>query len=335
MKKNNQLFFNEAAIATTMDGYILLPEHELYEQDEKEFSKYNLYFILSGDKYLFEDRTPEFCYLTKQIKYTVNGHIGYLKTDNHFLNHYYGVSKRQYGKENRIVSFVLDKKYKHKDSELDNYLSDSEGNSLYQTSGFNAMIDIIARQKSLTVKFDILYIGQSGGVKSNRNSIIRLKDHKKLQMILSDYRVNHSNKDIYILAIKLGVTQPLIYNAMSKAEPKYSINHLSPNKNQIINIVEAMLIYHFQPQFNEKLKRTFPLVLTESYKQFFKLDYWNISFDYYLNDKNDVMNYLEFYGNKKVMKPLEIISYSLRKGSTPNELGVFYYSSPHISKKDK
>ena len=114
---------------------------------------------------------------------------------------------------------------------------------------------------------------------------------------------------------------------------KFSINHQVPDKKQIINIVEAMLIYHFQPSFNDKLKRTFPIIMSSSYKQFFDLDYWNISFDYYLRNKEDIMNYLRFIGKDKVMKPIDVISYSLKKGNTPNELGVFYYSSPHYKNK--
>ena len=53
MDSTNEFFFNESALATTIDRYALLPEHEVYNQNEIDFSDFNMYFILSGEKYSF------------------------------------------------------------------------------------------------------------------------------------------------------------------------------------------------------------------------------------------------------------------------------------------
>lgn len=305
--KDDQLLFNEITIASTVLNAEIFPHYKIYEMIESDLADYDLYFILSGDKYTLDD-TPKFNINNNEIEYIING-SKFVET---VPDEYVPTLNTQFPKKNN--GYILLETYNNLEKNDINYLT------------FAIMFKNIIPKYKLTQKFNILYIGQSIAM------VNRLQKHEILQKILSDFSMDSSNKEIYILAVRIGINQQNIFNPESTSPLKYGFNHEIPNIKETKNILEAMLIYHFQPRYNNQLRKKFPYNLSKSYKRFFDLEYWNTSFDYYFQNKNHFTNFCEFYSNDKVMKPFEYIIYSLRRGSDSKELGVFYDAVNSVAK---
>ncbi|PFO75679.1 preprotein translocase subunit SecA [Bacillus cereus] len=133
------------------------------------------------------------------------------------------------------------------------------------------------------LKCEILYIGQSYGKKGNRDALIRLKSHEKLQKVMADILFEDINSEI---AITLWEFTPILLTSMdgrndflvTDTEDKQHFKKvLSPPPinidNQIINITEAALINYFKPKYNTYFKNNFPDVNHQGYTYYYNYDY--------------------------------------------------------------
>ena len=129
-------------------------------------------------------------------------------------------------------------------------------------------------------KFRILYIGQAfGGSKNKRNAIDRLKNHDKLQKILADCISSKLKYDVKILLLDLN--QLDLFTTLGKKEDShYELEFENnfyedfPSKAQMINIVEALLINYFKPEYNRDfVKGAVPCLSHSSYNEFYRKQY--------------------------------------------------------------
>lgn len=116
--------------------------------------------------------------------------------------------------------------------------------------------------------YEILYIGQSLGIKNQSNAYKRIMKHQKLQKILADCVENEPYNEIFILLITLdnptlfGISDPRFCNDQANNNFDSLRNLTLPKDNmsqkEIVNITEAGLIKYFCPPYNTLLKNKFP-----------------------------------------------------------------------------
>ena len=108
-----------------------------------------------------------------------------------------------------------------------------------------------------------------------KNIFDRLNNHSTLQKIMRDSMRDGDNREIYVfihsVGIKRFVQQDLnMYNASfvfgNTVEKADELNNGIQN-DDIINIAEALLISHFKPVYNEKLKKDDGLVRLATYRR--------------------------------------------------------------------
>ena len=113
--------------------------------------------------------------------------------------------------------------------------------------------------------FEVKYIGQSYGVEGSRNAIDRLLKHETLQEISlkgapSGYRVSILLLSLYPATRVLTTYNPnakRTYNKTSRIDLGLDKKYHTTEKEQI-TLYEAALIRYFYPEYNEKLKDSFP-----------------------------------------------------------------------------
>lgn len=186
-------------------------------------------------------------------------------------------------------------------------------------------------------QYEVLYIGQS----KKDNIFDRLSNHKTLQRIMCDSMRNFRDKELYIMVHSVGrklfLQQDLeSYNAtviignaiersfkMSNVTRDKKIN-LKINNDDIINIAEALLIYHFKPLYNDKLTKNNGLEKLSIYRKIGDLEINPITFslDWFWEDS----------GEKMILSTME--TKTLTKGSwleckfTHDEVKINYVDIP-------
>lgn len=139
-----------------------------------------------------------------------------------------------------------------------------------------SVIDILCLGKTLT---QLLYVGKSTGIKEERCSLERLREHKTLQKIMTDTLEGRIDKEICILTF--GIAEYKLFETFTPLE--YSFNTIDefndfPELNKLVNITEAILINTFKPLYNDKYSRgVVPSPEHISYIEYYKKEYNYIS----------------------------------------------------------
>ena len=128
---------------------------------------------------------------------------------------------------------------------------------------------------------EILYIGQAFG-DSFRNVFDRLKSHSTLQKILAHTQYNLPDSEVFILAFEYVPYRVLsqfdgraknVINDYRDLERFRSIIDNPLTEHQQICLIEAGLIRHFQPNYNEIYKENFPQQNYKILKSCYDLDF--------------------------------------------------------------
>lgn len=118
--------------------------------------------------------------------------------------------------------------------------------------------------------YEILYIGQSNSTKEYRTIFDRLKHHEKVVSVFRDYNLEYRDKEFMVMILharsKLHSMAPSIIFGNSEWEKFDAVGDKIGN-DAIIDVVEAMLIYHFKPHYNIKLKDSIPNINLKTYRQ--------------------------------------------------------------------
>lgn len=124
--------------------------------------------------------------------------------------------------------------------------------------------------------FEVLYIGQSITKNNGRNIYDRLSNHEKILKIYRDYNLKYRNKELMVFLLRCNSK---LINKFSDYEFKNEIimgnsrwketDELGSKLTDysLINITEAMLIYHFKPKYNIKFKNSVPNVELKVYSE--------------------------------------------------------------------
>ncbi|KQT24762.1 hypothetical protein ASG22_12320 [Chryseobacterium sp. Leaf405] len=132
---------------------------------------------------------------------------------------------------------------------------------------------------------EVLYIGQSYGVKGARTAPERLQSHSTLQGIYSEAIIKNPDCEIWLILTSF---EQILLTSMDgrmrrdDEEKQKDTEHLERVTNavlydglkeqQVINFTEAALIRYFQPPYNIEYKNTFPNPAHSTYSECFELD---------------------------------------------------------------
>ena len=240
---------------------------------------YDIYFILQGDSYKINDigyigslllikikniTKDTFCEVQFDIFKSFRvPDASFLHTelldDNAVLKLEYNVRGEEYLKKSDSNAYDRYKEYKNT-------------NGCFQTTiHARELLNMQMRSFEHEQEYDILYIGQS----KRENIFDRLGNHSTLQTIMRDSMRSGSNKELYILISSIGVKHidrlpPEVYNTSfvfsTTLDRAFELDN-KINGNCMIDIAEAMLISHFKPPYNNKLKRSSELGKLKTYKK--------------------------------------------------------------------
>jgi hypothetical protein len=133
--------------------------------------------------------------------------------------------------------------------------------------------------------FEILYIGQSYGVKGARTAPDRLVSHSTLQGIYAEAINNNPDCEIWLSLASFSQVNIMMFDGRSKFSEdeleedkkrfpevfnKLQIGEI--NEQQKINFTEAALIRYFQPPYNKIYKDSFPNPAHTTYSECYDLD---------------------------------------------------------------
>lgn len=126
--------------------------------------------------------------------------------------------------------------------------------------------------------FEVLYVGQAFGKNGSRHAVTRLLKHETLQEI--SIKGIPSDRELFLCLLEVGMKRSLATVINPFAKNKKNADKRIEDGLHILRyttevertaLYEAALIRYFRPQFNEKLKDSFPSTnfkhLKKSYKQ--------------------------------------------------------------------
>lgn len=181
----------------------------------------------------------------------------------------------------------------------------------------------------LSLKMDVLYIGQSFGTDGQRIAQDRLSAHSTLQKILTDFHSKYPDRRIYLLLLEMtpqlntsfdGISQE--YGTSDEEDQEHLEKVLSnlPIEEQVINITEAAMINYFKPHYNTNFIENFPSIKHKGYKQYYDLDYNCMSVE--LDLEFDNMPNIELHtDNNSIKNCWEFIKYNL--SNDPNRKNMY------------
>lgn len=138
--------------------------------------------------------------------------------------------------------------------------------------------------------YEVLYVGQSIGIKYNSNAFKRTINHTTIQRILSDLNENDPYSEIFILMFNVAQPYFIASSTLKPIDTKSASNFCNVISSsisdkfsieEIVDISEYFLIKYFHPQYNKKLKATAP---NKRAKLFKKLNKYDINSIYFIID---------------------------------------------------
>ena len=290
----NNKYNTEGALDVYVKSALLIRNDHILQLKKEELNKYNIYCVLDAQRPIIEN-----------VNINKNDFEFDIQQDDKIFKNKIEINKYFRSFEKNKISYSEDEvciNLKQEDLDYTNtndmcgfeyYLELHQANKKeYNDSKFLSRIhfssDYYWLNNSLNAKkkmdFELLYVGQSLDMSS------RIHGHETIQKIQADYMNKHRDKNIYILLLEIDAQ---IFMGMDgifcKDIENNDIKHIedltkdifcSPF-DQIVNITEAMLIYHFKPFYNDKFKNNFPCKNHESYQHYFDLDYESIFFEFY------------------------------------------------------
>lgn len=126
-------------------------------------------------------------------------------------------------------------------------------------------------RKEYIQEYEVLYIGKS----KRKNIFDRLHNHSTLQKIMRNNMRENDNKELYVLLHSVGMKKFVQQNVKMHNSSFIWGNTLTIeeelsdgiNYDEIVNIAEALLISHFKPAYNEKLVKDDGLEKLSTYRR--------------------------------------------------------------------
>lgn len=133
------------------------------------------------------------------------------------------------------------------------------------------LITISKKDEETQEYYDVVYIGQSNPKAEYRTIFDRLRKHEKVAEVFKDYNLKYRDKELMVCIMharsKLHNLDGLLMLGCSEWKEFDSVGE-KIDDTAIIDVTEAMLIYHFKPLYNIMLKDSVPNVNMKIYSQF-------------------------------------------------------------------
>ncbi|MBE6034148.1 MAG: hypothetical protein E7222_05550 [Clostridiales bacterium] len=137
------------------------------------------------------------------------------------------------------------------------------------------LINISKQEEETRETYEVLYIGQSFDSSVGRNIFDRLSTHEKILKIYRDYNMKYRDKELVVFLLhpksKLHtIMMPDLLTTISLGNSYWQTTDELGEKitnATVINVIEAMLIYHFKPVYNIKLKNSIPNIDLKTYSE--------------------------------------------------------------------
>lgn len=120
-------------------------------------------------------------------------------------------------------------------------------------------------------KYKVLYIGQS----KRKDIFDRLNNHSTIQKIMREFYRSEKDKEIYIMLHSVGVkcfNEAILQKYLTtfvtsrKLDRDFKLEE-EIDENSMIDMAEALLISHFQPEYNKNLKDTERISKLKTYQK--------------------------------------------------------------------
>lgn len=290
----NNKYGTEGALDVYVKSAALLRNDHILRLKKEALSKYNIYCVLAAERPIIKNVNINKNIFEFDIRQNMNIFKNRFDIDEFFKS--FDNNKIIYTEDEICINLTEEDLNFNKSKNMQGFESFFEFSTFkkikYQDPKFLAKLHLSADYYWLNnslknikkMEFDLLYVGQSSAM------FKRIHGHETIQKIQADYMYKYRNKNIYILLLEIDTQIVMGMDGISdKTTNKINIKHIndltedifSSPFNQIVNITEAMLIYHFKPFYNDKLKNNFPNRKHQSYQHYFDLDYESIFFEFY------------------------------------------------------
>lgn len=237
---------NMKSLSIYSEEFLLFPDNnlDLLKQHDIYFTESNMYFVLSGEDYKI-----------KKVK---------IKNKKIIIRYESVINKRKYKNKIPLSELRIKNLSGLKAKAIDNDTNILIYSTHQQYLDYRKLIPL--HQIILLTKhdeiYDVLYIGKSNPKKKNNNIYDRLSNHETILRIYRE-KEKYFGKKIMILIIKLNSKLKLqistdkdidIIATDSDWINTYRLGKVV-NKDNLINLAEAIMIYYFQPKYNKILKK--------------------------------------------------------------------------------
>lgn len=177
------------------------------------------------------------------------------------------------------------------------------------------LINISKQEVETSEIYEVLYIGQSFDSGVGRNIFDRLSNHEKILKIYRDYNMKYRDKELVVFLLhpksKLHTfIMPDLLTTISLGNSHWQTTDELGEKitdATVTNVIEAILIYHFKPEYNIKLKNSIPNLELKTYSELQNAGVHQINLGLNLYFKPNKNNVQLFTGTTTVCSKLRIL----------------------------
>ncbi len=225
----------------------------------------NLYFILSKNRITINPEYVAFNDERIEIEFLINNQGEKLKERVSYDHNYNGLEELKVVSEHPFNQFKV---------------VDENGDPLLvgKTTYFPEHASVGFKNDHF-LDYEILYIGQSTGTETHIPVMDRILDHSTLQRIQSDYLHTQTDKEIFLLFCSAKIDAWLDVPEQVEEKEEFMRNFqeicLTPskkNKKSQITLIEAALINHFKPKYNDDYVNDFPNKKHKGYNDYYKVN---------------------------------------------------------------
>ena len=255
------------------DKQIIFPYmflNDIQEVYDGEYDEANIYMLMLCDKLEIVEVVVEKLYILVIYKNVADGNKKEIKL---YYNTFLGIDISKEYVKTSVEKFGIILKVEIEENAftcLKNMMGMPSAISNVFRLNIYDLISICERKKITYDDYRVLYIGQSNPRSEYRTIFDRLRKHEKVTSIFSDYNLEYRDKELIVFILhaksKLYNFASLVCLGSSKWQEYDSVGD-KIDDTAIIDVAEAMLIYHLKPQYNIKLKDSIPNINMKIYNQ--------------------------------------------------------------------
>ncbi|EJB8552512.1 hypothetical protein MW385_003542, partial [Acinetobacter baumannii] len=314
-------YITNFGIETGNEKYLFLTSHSLDHSFVKKYKdiidQCHIYCVVDCPRFTFIPETliyefsENYIFYTVELKYILNGKEKTVQIKDSF----------QVPKNTKKAKIDA---YPHTDI----ILMDKNDNFIMSATA-SGLAYAFKIEDAISLK--ILYIGKSTGVKKFQNGLERAKSHKTLQKILADRNTKYPDRIVFVGLFnfsEIKLYSNIDFGDLTQGiDWKKEISRLKRSNDfkmtlaEQTSLIEAILIRHFEPEYNITLKNDLPSKNSKTFQKCAQYDITAIAIKFYSQDENPPFyNYL-LYTEKVKKSAIHNIFVEL---NDPNERKGFF-----------